>query len=77
MLELRKRIQKEWPLFKAVDDITPEKWSKFTHKGKVMKDEFGVRVKNYYLNDSICRASDTMKECVKSFETQNFQEAAE
>ncbi len=76
-MELRKRIQKEWPLFKAVDDITPEKWSKFTHKGKVMKDEFGVRVKNYYLNDSICRASDTMKECVKSFETQNFQEAAE
>lgn len=76
-MELRKRIQKEWPLLKAVDEITPAKWSKFTHKGKVMKDEFGVRVKNYYLNDSICRASDTMKECVKSFETQNFQEAAE
>jgi len=76
-MELRKRIQKEWPSFKALDEVTPAKWSKFTHKGKVMKDAFGVSVKSYYLNDSICRASDTMKDCVKSFEERNFQEAAE
>lgn len=75
--ELRKRIQKEWGIFKSIDQILPAKWSKFTYKGKVLNDSFGITVKNYYLNNSICRASDTMKACVQAFEEQRFREAAE
>ena len=76
---LRARIQKEFPVFKAIDQIEPAKWVKFKVKGKVSKDPFVNPVKSYYLNDAICRASDTMKECVKSFKKSDddFQEAAE
>lgn len=65
--ELRQRIQKEWPLFKAMHQITPAKWTKFTHKGKILKDNFFSPQQNYYYNDAICRASPTMQKCVKAF----------
>ncbi|MGH1455386.1 MAG: NADH-quinone oxidoreductase subunit NuoG [Alphaproteobacteria bacterium] len=77
--ELRLRIQKEWAVFKSMDELVPSKWNKFKVKGKVSKEPFIGSVKNYYLNDSICRASDTMSECVRSFrkDDHDFQEAAE
>ncbi len=77
--ELRKRIQKEFPIFKTMDEITPAKWEKFTVKGKISKDAFVNPVRNYYLNDAICRASETMQQCVSRFsKTQNKTlEAAE
>tara|TARA_R110001592_G_scaffold16881_7_gene71507 strand:- start:32263 stop:34329 length:2067 start_codon:yes stop_codon:yes gene_type:complete len=76
--ELRTRIQKEWAIFKSMDQITPAKWTKFTHKGKVLKDNFTSSNKNYYFNNAICRASQTMQECVDAFsDVQEFREAAE
>lgn len=77
--DLRKRIQKEWPLFKAMDEIAMAKWKKIPSKGRLSKDPFVNPVKNYYLNDAICRASETMHECVQAFgrEHDAFQEAAE
>ncbi|PCJ99771.1 MAG: NADH-quinone oxidoreductase subunit G [Zetaproteobacteria bacterium] len=77
-LELRTRIQKEWPIFKKVNEIAPAKWCKPTIKGKVLKDAFVLPVQNYYLNNSICRASKTMRTCAETFMKNNdFQEAAE
>ncbi|MGH1403181.1 MAG: NADH-quinone oxidoreductase subunit NuoG [Alphaproteobacteria bacterium] len=75
--ELRTRIQKEWVGFKSIGEIAPAKWSKFTSKDKLIKDPFVSVVRSYYLNDQICRASKTMNECIQSFQTQDFQEAAE
>ncbi len=76
--ELRSRIQKEWPIFKTLDERPNAKWQKFSAKGKVLKDSFTSPVQSYYLNDSICRASDTMQECVDSFvPNTDFKEAAE
>ena len=76
--ELRKRIQKEWSIFKSMDEIIPAKWSKFTFKGKVLKDDFVLTAGNYYLSDAICRASPTMRECVAAFTNrEEFMEAAE
>jgi len=76
--ELRKRIQKEWSIFKSMDEIIPAKWSKFTFKGKVLKDDFVLTSGNYYLSDAICRASPTMQECVAAFTNkEEFLEAAE
>lgn len=65
--ELRTRIQKEWPVFKSLFQITPAKWSLYKHKGKIHKDDFISSSQNYYLNNAICRASPTMGECVKVF----------
>ncbi len=75
--ELRSRIQKEWPSFKMIGEVTPAKWTKFTSKDKLIKDPFESIVQNYYLNDQICRASKTMTECAQTFQVKDFQEAAE
>ncbi|PCI98886.1 MAG: NADH-quinone oxidoreductase subunit G [Alphaproteobacteria bacterium] len=77
-LELRTRIQKEWPIFKKINEIAPAKWVKPSMKGRILKDSFVLPVPNYYLNNPICRASKTMKTCTEAFTNQNdFQEAAE
>ncbi len=77
-LELRKRIQKEWPVFKKINEISNTKWNKPTIKGKIQKDPFTVHVRNFYLNNSICRSSETMKLCANSLTNKNeLQEAAE
>ncbi len=65
--ELRARIQKEWPVFKTMFQVTPAKWDLYKHKGKISKDNFASPNQNYYLKNAICRASPTMGECVKSF----------
>ena len=76
--ELRVRIQKEWTMFKSIGEITPAKWEKFTTKGKVLKDAFVNPVRSFYLNNAICRSSDTMQECTSAFtQPSDFQEAAE
>ncbi len=79
--ELRTRIQKEWAIFKSMDEVVPSKWAKPAKKGKVLKDAFAPLVPNvsyYYLKNPICRASDTMSACVQSFsKAEEFQEAAE
>ena len=76
--ELRTRIQKEWPVFKNIGEITPSKWSKYTNKTKVTKDAFAPCSYNYYYKNAICRSSETMQKCVESFgDVQEFKEAAE
>lgn len=76
--ELRARITKEWPVFKSMYEITPAKWTKFTSKVKLSKEAFKAPAYNYYYKNQICRASETMAECVQSFgNVQEFREAAE
>ena len=65
--ELLTRIRKEWVLFKTMYQITPAKWAVYKHRGKMEKDDFVVPAHNYYLKDSICRASPTMGECAEVF----------
>lgn len=77
-LELRTRIQKEWPIFKKINEVAPAKWVKPSMKGRILKDSFILPMPNYYLNNPICRASKTMKTCTEAFTNQSdFQEAAE
>ncbi|MFP4463987.1 MAG: NADH-quinone oxidoreductase subunit NuoG [Alphaproteobacteria bacterium] len=64
---LNKRIKKEWPVFKALYQVTPSRWALYKHKGKLQKDSFLTLPGNYYYGDSICRASPTMRKCVESF----------
>ena len=76
--ELRARMQKEWAIFKKLGDVTAAKWNKFTNRSKPSKEDFQLPVKNFYLNNSICRASETMAKCVEAFtKHEEFQKAAE
>ncbi len=76
--DLRARVRKEFPIFKSVDDIVSSKWSAVKARGKVTKDPFVSSVQSFYLNNAICRASETMRECVVAFDrVGDVQEAAE
>ena len=78
LLELRDRIRGEWPVFKNMEQVTPAKWSKFGEKGKTLKDPFAAYTYDYYLSNSICRASKTMHECTDAFvHNHRLSEAAE
>ena len=77
--ELRKRIKKEWAVFKNINEVQPAKWAVFTSKGKVSNEPFIQPVRSFYLNNAICRSSETMKQCVEAFGQPNEfnKEAAE
>ncbi|MBI1300481.1 MAG: NADH-quinone oxidoreductase subunit G [Alphaproteobacteria bacterium] len=77
-LELRKRVYKDWPHLKNTGQIAPTKWTKFTNREKPRADAFHLPVKNFYLNNAICRASQTMRKCVEVFDhSKQYREAAE
>lgn len=77
-LQLRQRINKEWPHFESVDSIALPEPAKFGKKGKVSKEPFVLPVTHYYLTNAICRASDTMQACTQEFSPEEpLAEAAE
>lgn len=78
-LQLRERIAEEFPHLVEFDQIMPADQKSFGKKGKVDKAAFTSPVNNFYLNNAICRASDTMKACSTEFNAQKERllEAAE
>ena len=81
LFQLRQRIVDEWPHLGEVDVLPQTEWKKFGKSDKVSKEAFTPGIQNYYLTNSICRASTTMKECVRALkkqgDKQNQMEAAE
>ncbi len=78
ILQLRERMEKEWPHLQEIDGIPDIKSDKFGKKGNVLKDEFKNPVENFYVTNAICRASETMAECTRVFlEEDALSEAAE
>ncbi|MCB1532418.1 MAG: NADH-quinone oxidoreductase subunit G [Alphaproteobacteria bacterium] len=77
--QLRSRIYEEWTHLENIDVVAQAQWKKFGKKGKTLKADFVNPVRNFYLTNAICRASDTMKACSESFvrQTQDVLEAAE
>ena len=77
--ELVQRIGDEWAHLVDFDAVLPAKWKAFGGKGKVSKDDFGLMVRNYYMTNAICRASNTMHQCTHDFVSHAYhhQEAAE
>ena len=77
-VQLRQRIAHEWPHLVDINVIKPAKWAEFGEKGKHQKESFRSPVRNFYLTNAICRASETMRKCSASFlEKEQFAEAAE
>ena len=78
-LELRKRINKEFGLIDKIDEVAAEDWAAFGTKGKVAAGGFENPIGNYYLTNSIARASDTMRACASELveHKEELLEAAE
>lgn len=77
LYELRARIEKEWPAFSVIDELRVHDWAEFGEKGKVSDEAFANVPNNYYQANAICRASDTMAQCIESFGVKELPEAAE
>jgi NADH-quinone oxidoreductase subunit G len=78
--QLLDRIMTEFPHLSDIDQLPEEKVSKVAAADKIKVDKAAFRpmVANYYLSNAICRASDTMRQCVQEFvERKAFLEAAE
>ncbi len=63
---LRQRLVELNPAFAAVDRVDAAPWGEFGEQGKLDAAPFGVSVENYYMTDSIGRASETMASCVEA-----------
>jgi NADH-quinone oxidoreductase subunit G len=76
-VQLRARIAQDWPHLVAFNTVLPAKAEAFGTKGKVEKGDLKSPVKNFYLANAICRASNTMRQCTSSFQNKELLEAAE
>ncbi|MCB9983095.1 MAG: NADH-quinone oxidoreductase subunit G [Rhodospirillales bacterium] len=77
-MELRDRIFDEFKHLAVADSIAPGLWGVFGIKGAADQAPFTNPVRNYYMTNAICRASDTMRACAQSFaQPEEMLEAAE
>jgi NADH-quinone oxidoreductase subunit G len=65
--EVRARLAKENPIFGAIDTVTPAPWKPFGKDGACDKTPLSLPIDNFYMTDSISRASKTMAECTEMF----------
>ena len=79
-VQLSERIGKEWPHLIEYDVIAQAVWESFGGEGNLSDHPFESIAKGeFYLANSICRASDTMRQCSKAFQVrgQEYLRAAE
>ncbi|MCI5059472.1 MAG: NADH-quinone oxidoreductase subunit NuoG [Alphaproteobacteria bacterium] len=78
LVELRTLMVSEHPALGAYDEITPVEWGRFGGAApKASSAPLGCSVENFYLTNSITRASDTMHKCVEAFIAQETNEDME
>lgn len=78
-MQLRNHIFEKHKHFGMMDTVMPAAWSEFGVKGKTANEPFVNPVKNYYLTNAICRASETMQACSRELNVSEdeYMEAAE
>ncbi len=65
--QLQSRIFESRPHLGRFDEIEPALWGEVPKSGTVSVEPFIPVVKDFYLNNPICRASETMRQCAKVF----------
>ncbi|MSQ86421.1 MAG: NADH-quinone oxidoreductase subunit G [Alphaproteobacteria bacterium] len=65
--QLRAAMRVANPIFAALDSVTKAMWSPFGTAGSIAATGFDYPIKNYYMTDSISRASRTMAQCTEEF----------
>ncbi len=64
--EVRDKLAQEYPIFANISKIVKGEFVKFTSKDKLLKDSIVTEAINYYMTDSISRASVTMAKCLEA-----------
>lgn len=64
--EIRNRLAAEFPVFANISEIMSCDFIKFTSLDNLLKYDIVTKPINYYMTDSISRASVTMAKCVES-----------
>ncbi|WP_341753910.1 NADH-quinone oxidoreductase subunit NuoG [Candidatus Tisiphia endosymbiont of Dioctria rufipes] len=64
--EIRNRLAAEFPVFANISEIMSCDFIKFTSLDNLLKSDIVTKPINYYMTDSISRASVTMAKCVES-----------
>ena len=67
--ELRHEMRKAHPTFSVTDAVEPQEWGSFGVVGELSDQTFSLPIANYYMTDSISRASETMATCTAAFAT--------
>jgi NADH-quinone oxidoreductase subunit G len=65
--QIRRRLAEVSPTFLATDAVTPAVPAPFTAAGKIGDALFVMPIENYYMTDTISRASPTMAKCMEDF----------
>lgn len=74
--ELRNKMKELAPHFANLDHVAPALWKKITTKGSVKDTPFIAAIQNFYMTDSISRASKIMAQCSDMFVSHKDEEAA-
>ena len=61
--QVRERMTEVNPIFASVGDILPGQWEKSGKNGILNSSPFQPVIENFYMTDTISRASVTMAEC--------------
>ncbi len=72
--QLRERMIAVAPHLADIDVVSPAAWGGFGESGTVTADPFSNPISDYYLTNSISRASKIMAECSSSFSKVKFEE---
>ncbi len=65
--ELQEEMKKDYPSFMSTDKVERESWGNFGFAGELTEHPFVNPIKNFYMTNSISRASETMAECTSEF----------
>jgi len=63
LAQVRARMNELAPVFASLDEVVPAAWGGFGSTGQIEDAALTSPIDDYYLTDSICRASATMAEC--------------
>jgi NADH-quinone oxidoreductase subunit G len=78
LIDLRERIEGEWPELTLIDMKPEAEWGVFGRDGKIENAPFYTPIDNFYMTNVITRASQTMAQCTRQLlQKDQKQEAAE
>jgi len=63
---VRERLVTDFPIFTNIGSITKNNFTKFISMGRLLKEDIITKPINYYMTDSISRASVTMAKCLEA-----------
>jgi NADH-quinone oxidoreductase subunit G len=67
--QVRRRLAEAAEVFRSIDRVTPAEPAKLKAEGKIGDAPFVMPIENYYMTDTISRASPTMAKCTEDFGT--------